>query len=192
MDTEKKLSQIWKTYSARFNASRRLKKESNYELWIPALLSIYVLAMNILQLLPGFKLTPEKQAYITLFTISLSLLLVVISLIWGSADTKLKSENYHNCALEMKGLYDHLEFIASNQDNELFQKEYIKYNELEKKYSLNHEYLDYKIIEIKSVKGFAYFISFIQYKIEYYIKCILVKHLLIVVPFIIGIYIIVN
>lgn len=192
MDYTVKLGQIWKTYSSRFNASSRLKKQAIYELWIPAILSVYILAMNILQLLPGFNLTAEKQAYITLFTISLSLLLVVISLIWGAADTKLKAENYHSCALEMKGLYDQLEFILNTDDRQLFQKEYTKYGEVEKKYSLNHEYLDFKILEVKSKKGFDRFICYLVYNFQYYLKFYLIKHILVIIPLIIGILIIIT
>lgn len=180
------LDQMWFTYKARFNAHARLLSLNNWYTVIVSSLSVYILCLNILQLMPS--LLTLNQAFVTFYTISLSIIILVISLIFSFSDNKYRAGKFHDCALEIKELYNSKK--EESQDQTVSTRESISkdYSSILKKYDLNHHNLDYEKVEITKDKQSigSLFIFYIKYFFTFYFILLLI----LVMPIAIGILII--
>lgn len=183
---EELLNQMWLTYKARFNAHGRLISLNNWYTVIVSSLSVYILCLNILQIMPSL-ITLHKE-FVTFFTISLSIIILVISLIFSFSDNKYRAGKFHDCALEIKELYiSQKEELQSNvvSTQRIISKEYAS---ILKKYDLNHHYLDYNKVEVTKDKEKS--ISLLCFYIKYFFTFYFILLCILVMPIIISLIVI--
>ena len=99
------------TKGARFNSHRRLLAKANLSNLTIALLTAYVIIINLLGLVKINGTTPLNADFVALLTTALSILVLVFSQIEASYEYKLKAEKYHECAKEIGALYYELRDI---------------------------------------------------------------------------------
>jgi len=138
--------QMWFTYKARFNANARLLLQANIYSIITAVLSIFIIIVNIILIIPDY--FTINYAITASYTISLSIIILVISIVFASSNKKREAEKFHTCALEVQKLYR--EYIAENDDlkNEVIKKYSNKYSEVLSKYDINHSTSDYEKVKV--------------------------------------------
>ena len=134
-----------KTYGSRFNAYRRYKSKHYCSLWTISILSILVFVLSLIFIL-DFGFDPK---IISLFSIMLSVGILVVSLIETSQSYEIKALKMHECAKEIKKL-DYDLFIIKEL-NITPEKKITKYQEILANYKeiidhcdLNHSFIDYK------------------------------------------------
>ena len=151
----KRLSdKVWLTRNARFTAAKRMKRSRIGSTASVALLSAFVIAINLLVFLP--EVNNETNIRITLGTIILSTFVLVMSLLITLLRYEWRENNYHHCAIELEHLNQQIqirlsELIANHggqddfespvEDNEKFLE---SYTQIIKKYNLNHTMFDYR------------------------------------------------
>jgi hypothetical protein len=185
MNKEDFANQMWLTYKARFNAhSRLLRQEALYTVTI-SFLSLFVIALNILQLMPDF--FPMKQNATTFYTITISIFILIVSLINNFSTRKHNADRFHACALEIKGLYGKFSAKLSVMTDDDYLYFIQKYNFIEKKYDINHSIYDYHQVLIEREKSNFKNISF---NIKYFFRNYIVCSMLLLVPIVFGIFIV--
>lgn len=140
---------LWKTKGTRFIAHKRLEHVNQLSNWAVALNSVYVIIASLLSISPfsGFsKLTPE---YLSLFTIFLSLIIIVLSLIENSKNYKAKADSLHQCGKDLNKLYERLSQIKDRYEESATRVEIEKigvdYQNVIDKYPDNHLSIDYDL-----------------------------------------------
>lgn len=85
---------IYKTMSARFTASRRMKRSRDASKVCEAMFSASIIAISLIALQ-----NPQKDVtdMISAFTIILSTFLLVLSLLFSALNYDKRMENYHAC-----------------------------------------------------------------------------------------------
>ena len=93
---------IYKTMSARFTASRRMKRSRDASKVCETMFSASIIAISLIALQ-----NPEKEVadMISAFTIILSTFLLVLSLLFSGLNYDKRMENYHACGNELNRLY---------------------------------------------------------------------------------------
>jgi len=178
--------EMWLTYKARFNAhSRLLNQEMLYTVTI-SFLSFFVIAINILQLIP--ELVGIKQNATTFYTITISIFILIISLINNFSARRHNAERFHKCALEIKGLYGKFSAMPDSMPNEDYIAFIKKYNSIQQKYEINHLKCDYQQVLIGR-KG-TYFKDKLFFYIKYFIETYLFCIILLIIPIVFGLIII--
>jgi len=180
--------QMWLTYKARFNAHSRLLRQEMFYTITTSFLSFFIISINILQLIP--EMFVIKQEATTFYTITISIFILVISLINNLSTRKHNAERFHECALEIKGLYGEFSSVLENITNEIFKNFIQRYNSIEKNYDINHLKCDYQqvLIERKETKLKNKIVFYIKYYIINYFFCFM----LLILPIIFGFIIILS
>lgn len=140
MTKEEFSNKLWITYKARFNAHSRLLKQESFSTMITSFLSLFVIAFNILQIMP--MVLKINQSTTTFYTITVSIFILAISLMNYSSTRRHDAERFHICALEIKGLYEEFSAIQHEMTNDNYVSYIQKYNSIEKKYEINHSKYD--------------------------------------------------
>lgn len=140
---------LWKTKGTRFIAHKRLEHVNQLSNWAVALNSVYVIIASLLSLSPFSefsKLTPE---YLSLFTIFLSLIIIVLSLIENSKNYKAKADSLHQCGKDLNKLYERLSQIKDSYEESALRMEIEQigadYQNVIDKYPDNHLSIDYDL-----------------------------------------------
>lgn len=178
---------FWTTKGARFVASHRLKSINKLSSYSLGFLSAYLI---ILGLLSVFEIGPElliSTKHSALISTSLSILILVFSQLEGSNDYGLRAEKYHDCALEIGGLYNKLRYLKTSsmeQDeiNKLSEDLSIEYSNVLKKYE-NHKYIDFLMFQ--TTKNDYFKLNWLNIgiiKLRYYWSTQFLYHILIVLP----------
>lgn len=135
----------WETKGVRFLASQRLKLHEKWSTITLALLSVYIIVLNLSRFLPN-KTSLLSSENITFSTISLSMLVLVTSLFISSRNYKIRSLKLHDCGREIGEVYDKI-CILINQGGSASEQEFEetrnKYYSVLNKYE-NHESLDFQ------------------------------------------------
>lgn len=150
---------VWITKNARFLASKRMNRSRKSSVTSVALLSASIIAVNMLVFFDQGKV---YSTTITVVTVILSTFSLVMSLLITHMRYEYREDNYHQCGLELENLNQRLrlkisEIIQANggrediespmDENEKFLSEY---NDILKKYNLNHTDFDYKYSKWKA------------------------------------------
>jgi hypothetical protein len=177
---------MWLTYKARFNAHARLILQDIFCSIITAVLSLFIIIINIIQLVPDLIII--NQLITTCYTISLSIIILVMSLVFALSNRRKQAECFHACALEIQRIYG--EYITRQNvltDNEII--EYTgRYADILSKYNINHSHSDH--LKVKMTKEGTKFKSILLYYIMTFFINYFILILLLIVPIIIGILII--
>jgi hypothetical protein len=186
MPRNKFSDQMWFTYKARFNAHARLTLQDIFCSITTSVLSLFIIIINILQLVPNLLII--NQLATTCYTISLSIIILVMSLVFSLSNMRKQAECFHACALEIQRIYR--EYTTRKKvltDNEI--KEYTgKYDDILSKYNINHSCSDYR--KVHMTKDRSRFKSILLYYIMTFFINYFIFILLLIVPIIIGILII--
>jgi hypothetical protein len=186
MTKDEFINRLWITYKARFNAHSRLLKQEMLYTVITSFLSFFVIALNILQIIPDVIII--NQSATTFYTIIVSLFILIISLINNSSTRKHNAEQFHQCALEIKGLYEKLSVILNDIINEDYSSFIQDYNSIESRYNINHSKSDYQQVLIERDK--KTFIEKIPFSMKNYFVNYFFPSLLLLIPIIFGLLII--
>lgn len=134
---------IWATKNARFTAYRRMKRNrvsSNVAL---SLLSVQIIAINLLVFTDYFKIYSNS---ITIITIILSTFILVLSLLINQLQYESREKNYHNCGIDLDILNQKIKLRIEDEApiNLDENKDTLnEYSQILQKYSLNHTEFDH-------------------------------------------------
>ncbi|MGN8652790.1 SLATT domain-containing protein [Segatella copri] len=159
---------IYKTMSARFTASRRMKRSRDASKVCEAMFSASIIAISLIALQ---KQEIKVANMISAFTIILSTFLLVLSLLFSSLNYDKRMENYHACGNELNRLYrliKHDVNVLSKEELEKKEIDYInKYEEILSKYNLNQTSFDYQYAMLGSTE--IHPLKWLWFQCRYYI-----------------------
>ncbi len=152
-------TRIWKTKGSRFNAARRLNNKYQSSLSSISILSLYGIAIPILQGIVKNPQCLEINDIYNAISLILSVFTLVISLLEGAKNYQLRAEKLHKNAVELSKLQRDLEYLMVSQlgDAEFRQKVgdiSVNYEELIKECPENHEPEDYALFKAQNRKDF--------------------------------------
>ena len=145
----------WETSCARYNSSRRLKVREIFSTISLALIGLSGIALTLIQYFWGAGLSPKFNIFITAFSIILSMLLIIISLIeWGFASGAKSEALFRNAEL----LNEHerkISLLKNSLKEEITEGDYKKIDDLRDEYEkikstcvFNHSPIDYEYHKI--------------------------------------------
>lgn len=159
---------IYKTMSARFTASRRMKRSRDASKVCEAMFSASIIAISLIALQSQ---TIDFANMISAFTIILSTFLLVLSLLFSSLNYDKRMENYHACGNELNRLYrliKHDVSVLPKEEQEKKEIVYInKYEEILSKYNLNQTSFDYQYAMLGSTE--IHPLKWLWFQCRYYI-----------------------
>lgn len=159
---------IYKTMSARFTASRRMKRSRDASKVCEAMFSASIIAIRLIALQIQ---TINFANMISAFTIILSTFLLVLSLLFSSLNYDKRMENYHACGNELNRLYRLIKrdvSVLSKEEQEKKEIDYInKYEEILSKYNLNQTSFDYQYAMLGSTE--IHPLKWLWFQCRYYI-----------------------
>lgn len=147
MRTNRLLSQMQQTARCRFTAAKRLESRDRKITRLTALSSAYLIVLTVL---PYFLNLPEVVAdHINLLSVLMSVVVLASSLLQYSRSDVVAAEQHHRSALEINELVRQL----SSEPQELDRSSYLNYSHrygaLLQKYSVNHDDIDYKSVQLE-------------------------------------------
>lgn len=137
---EKIIKKIERTKKARFEASRRKKRCKIASTTAVAMLSVYIIAINMLGFLDAYK---DYNNEIAVISIGLSVFVLVFSLLINLLQYEAQEQNYHSCGTELSRLKDMVSLNRENKDESVKEKFLEQYHSILIKYNLNHDEVDY-------------------------------------------------
>jgi SMODS and SLOG-associating 2TM effector domain family 5 len=121
---------------------------------ITALTSAYVIALTIL---PYFiKLPQDVTDKFNLFTVALSIVILVSSLLQYSKNEIVNAEQHHRSALEINEIYRDLLIIAERATEAELVEFSRRYNAILQKFSINHADIDYLRYQIERPEEYTW------------------------------------
>lgn len=178
---------VYKTMSARFTASRRMKRSRDASKVCEAMFSASIIAISLIAL----QMNPGKDVanMISVFTIILSTFLLVLSLLFSGLNYDKRMENYHACGNELNRLYrliKHDVNVLTKEEQDKKEIDYInKYEEILIKYNLNQTYFDYQYAMLESTK--IHPLKWVWFQFRYYIFDIYMLYWIIAIAPTIGV-----
>lgn len=176
---------LWETKGSRFIAAKRFERIDRFSSISLFLVSSYLLCINLLILLPD-RPALFSEENITFFTISASIILLVISIYIPSRNYREIANKFHNCARDINVVYDKICLMRCNSTSMTIDditKVSDEYNHILMKYDINHDKLDYSMFrcnhwedyKIKAwyiYKPYIFTVFFIRYYIIYVLAII--------------------
>jgi hypothetical protein len=185
---------LWTTKGARFIASQRMKTVNKLSSYAVGFLSGYLIIAGLLTSFK-FKTAIEINAeQFTFISTGLSILILIFSQLESANEYRLRAEKYHDCALEIGELYNHLRFIktsdkALEEINQLSFELSNNYGQVLKKYE-NHKHIDFRYFQTTKNDYFKLpRWEVLKIKVGYYFQSQFLYHALIIIPLIIIIWI---
>ncbi|MCL7999052.1 SLATT domain-containing protein [Brucella sp. 21LCYQ03] len=129
------------TAGSRFNAAKRMEHVDQRMTVLSSFSSAYLILVSVVPAI--ISVTAPAQSILTLFSISLSVVLLASSVSSYARAYGVKAEQYHRSALEIQELRRELRFIGENVAKEDFERLSHRYNAILQKYSLNHSDVDF-------------------------------------------------
>lgn len=154
---------IWITKESRFEASRKLSVQSQLSITSISLLSIYTIAISIIQNI--IDVTGQCRSLNNLYTITailLSVFILVLSLLEGLKNYQLRAERLYNNAKDLSKLYRKIDYYLSCKLAENNHDKQQKFRDINKKYNNlidgcqeNHDTDDYWLFKANNLKEFG-------------------------------------
>lgn len=150
---------IWKTKNARFNAAQRMRRSRISSTASVALLSASIIAVNMLVFL---NISESNKTIITIVTVVLSTFALVMSLLISLLRYEYREDNYQQCGRELETLNQRLKIRIEDIQGGEKDKEDVKspnddnmkylgeYNDILKRFNLNHSEFDYNYSMLKA------------------------------------------
>lgn len=178
---------VYKTMSARFTASRRMKRSRDSSKVCESMFSVSIIAISLIAL----QMNPAKDVanMISVFTIILSTFLLVLSLLFSGLNYDKRMENYHACGNELNRLYrliKHDVNVLPKEEQDKKEIDYInKYEEILSKYNLNQTYFDYQYAMLSATE--IHPLKWVWFQLRYYIFDIYLLYWIIAIAPTVGI-----
>lgn len=137
---------IEKTSEARFNQAKRLALHGKISEITLAIVSTTLVAIPLLNAFDLAK--PYSDKYINFIQIIFAISVLIQSIFLSKAEFKLNSLLAHRCAMELREIFQEVEF---NEEKSSLREINKKYNECIKNYS-NHKEIDYYRAKIENSK----------------------------------------
>lgn len=156
-EIERLYKNYWITKGSRFIAAKRLELHDDFSSVTIALVSVYVIILNLTIILPANQ-KPLSTDLVTFITICLSILILVVSLLISSKNYKMRARDFHECGREIKKIYD---IVALWKNRNITPTEYEiktinkKYNDIIDKYE-NHKTVDFKMFQSNNLSEFEH------------------------------------
>lgn len=150
----KLLKDMKRTKGVRFNASKRMEITENKATRNTAYASVAVVVITLLPVF--FSMSKFFESSIALLTIALSIFILASSLLRSSQSGLLKAEQFQQCALEVNSLRRELDSSPANAKLSDFS---LKYDDILKRYSINHDQSDYDQYRLEHPDEFPEFSS---------------------------------
>lgn len=174
---------LWITKHSRYNAAYRLKRKNTLSIYSIAVLSVYALAITLLEKY-GFHVT-NSNLY-GFISIMLSVFILVISLSEAGKNYGVVSERLFVCGNEIRDLLDSLKAFSNKTHNDYSGIYNIsqKYSNALKACGENHEKLDSDLLKAEYHNKFDDMNPFwsMVYKIKFYISIYWFYSCLIILP----------
>jgi hypothetical protein len=174
---------LWITKHCRYNAAYRLKRKNALSIYSIAILSVYTLAIAIIEKY-GFKL-----AYCNIYgfiSIMLSVFILVISLSEAGKNYGVVAERLFVCGNDIRDLLDHLKKYNNKRDEDYdgIYAVSMKYSNVLKACGENHENVDYDLLRAENYTKFDNMNLFLSvlYKFKFYITIYWFYSCLIILP----------
>lgn len=141
---------IWKTKNARFTAYKRMKRSNVSSVIATAMASADIILINMLCYMKNGDDTIANTDNVTAFSIMLSVLALVLSLVVSLLHYQDRCSNYHCCGIELDALNQQIKLRKEHElthsapiTMEEIQKFLAEYRNILQKYNLNHTTFDY-------------------------------------------------
>ncbi|MGJ0533269.1 SLATT domain-containing protein [Methylocystis sp.] len=130
------------TAGSRFNAAKYLEEHDSNLMLLTAITSVYIIALTII---PYFwKLPKNVLDNLNLFTVVLSVVILVAALLQNSRRDAVNAEQHHRSGLEINELRREISVYGASIDEAKLLDFAAKYSAVLQKYSINHTDLDYQ------------------------------------------------
>lgn len=181
---------LWSTKGARFIASRRNETLHRLSGQTVGYLSAYLIIVGLVNVYNlKFWMFELNNNQINFASMAFSVLILLFSQLESSENFILKSDRYHNCALDISELYNRLRYTKTYESNNPNKKNVLSdiSNEYDKilKRNENHKQIDYLKFQMLKADYFELntFDKF-YINIQYYSKVYLKYHLFMYGPII--------
>lgn len=137
------------TSAVRFEAHHRLHYMKNVTTLAIAMLSIYIISLNLLVFIDKYKVYSDE---LTVVTVVLSTFVLAVSLVISQMQYGEKEYIYHSCGMELNKFLDKLLLYKEEECTLSFEQKkelYIEYSDILKSYNLNHSGLDTLVVTSK-------------------------------------------
>lgn len=137
------------TAAVRFEAHHRMQYMKNVTTLSIAMLSIYIISLNLLVFIDNYK---QYSNELTVVTVILSTFVLAVSLVISQMQYGEREYIYHSCGMELNKFLDELLLLKEEGGNLTCEKKrelYIKYSDILKNYNLNHSGLDTLVVTSK-------------------------------------------
>jgi hypothetical protein len=139
--------QMQQTSRSRFTAAKRLEQRDRKITRLTGLSSAYLIALTVI---PYFlKLPPTVADHVNLLSVVMAVVVLVSSLLQYSRADATSSEQMHRSALEISELIRELISEPADVGRDVYLSYSRRYSTLLHKYSLNHDDLDYKFMQLE-------------------------------------------
>jgi len=174
---------LWITKHSRYNAAYRLKRKNTLSIYSIAVLSVYALAITLLEKYEFHVTNSNLYGFIS---IMLSVFILVISLSEAGKNYGVVSERLFVCGNEIRDLLDNLKAYCNknHQDHNGIHDISLKYSNALKACGENHEKIDSDLLKAEYYKRFDDMNPFwsMVYKIKFYISIYWFYSCLIILP----------
>jgi low affinity Fe/Cu permease len=151
-------NRLWITKGSRFNAARRLNNKSQFSTTSISILSVYGIAIPIIQSLPNISKCSQVNSLYTAISTILSVFTLVLSLLDSAKNYPVKADRIYNSAVKIGVLEKKLEYlICCEADDEFRAKvQFIstEYNEILAECGENHDPEDFALFKAQHSKDF--------------------------------------
>lgn len=148
-------SAMWTTKGARFKAHRRLTRLAAASNLTIAMLSVYAIAISVLQLTLAGSLDETVNRLLTGGIITASAFIIVLTLYENSKNHLIIADRMHRCALDLLELYNEFDATIRIAPQAVNLLDYSRrYNAILSKYPENHDLLDYLSFRCDNPKDF--------------------------------------
>lgn len=141
---------MWKTKQSRYEAARRLKRRNRMSLCTISVLSIYAIALSLVQLVA--EVPQQINNYVDIATMLFAIAVLVVSAIEAGANYSVRADALHRSANEIAFLADRFAsaYRDGGTDEQLEQNFMRRYHMSLSKYQDNHETIDYRLISARA------------------------------------------
>lgn len=148
-------NRAWSTSGARYNAARRLRTRSKLSLATISLISAIGVAVPLIISHPEFAL---KSNALALYSAILSIFILVVAIIEGTASFDAKADSLYRNAEELNAFRMRVNVPLSDvslQTTELLERLTVEYERIRSTCQVNHEFIDFRIYRSRHPSDFG-------------------------------------
>jgi len=174
---------LWTTKGARFAASHRTETLQRLSSQCVGYLSAYLIIVSLVNVFGlKFWMISLSDSEVSFASVAFSVLILLFSQLESSESFVLKSDRYHNCALDIAELYNQLRYTKTYANEDPNKKDILlkisnDYDKILKRYE-NHAPIDYSMLQLTKSDYFK--LSFWKrglIRTEYYLRVQFKYHL---------------